>query len=71
MKFKLVAIILLASSLLAAAPQPQSDTPAGHQFAAWLEAFYTQATALSCSSFSRRTIPRTSLRSTGNWDSAA
>ena len=40
MKSKLAAITLLAASLLAAAPQiPFPDTPAAHQFAAWLEAF--------------------------------
>jgi len=40
MKLKLFAITLCAASLLGATPQSQfPDTPAGHQFAAWLEAF--------------------------------
>ena len=40
MKLKLFAIVLLSASLLRAAPQSQfPDTPAAHQFAAWLEAF--------------------------------
>src|SRR2546422_5923141 len=45
MKLKLSAVTFLAASLLAAlllgaAPQSQfPDTPAAHQFAAWLEAF--------------------------------
>jgi D-alanyl-D-alanine carboxypeptidase len=40
MKLKLFAIALVAVSLAAAAPQsPFPDTPAAHQFAAWLEAF--------------------------------
>ncbi len=40
MKLKLFAITLCAASLLGAAPQSQfPDTAAGHQFAAWLEAF--------------------------------
>ena len=40
MKLKLLAIALIAVSLAAPAPQAQfPDTPAAHQFAAWLEAF--------------------------------
>ena len=40
MKLKLFVISLLAASLLGATPQSQfPDTPAAHQFAAWLEAF--------------------------------
>src|SRR5690242_17420067 len=40
MKLKLLAIALIAVSLAAATPQAQiPDTPAAHQFAAWLEAF--------------------------------
>jgi CubicO group peptidase (beta-lactamase class C family) len=40
MKLKLFAIVLVVVSLAAAAPQAQiPDTPAAHQFAAWLEAF--------------------------------
>ena len=40
MKLKLLAITLLTASLLGATPQSQfPDTPAAHQFAAWLEAF--------------------------------
>lgn len=40
MKLKLLAIALLTASLLGATPQSQfPDTPAAHQFAAWLEAF--------------------------------
>src|SRR5438067_12953481 len=40
MSRRLVAVTLFAASLLSAAPQTQfPDTPAAHQFAAWLEAF--------------------------------
>lgn len=40
MKLKLFASFLLAASLVHAEPQSQfPDTPAGHQFAAWLDAF--------------------------------
>lgn len=40
MKLKLLACTFFAASLLYAAPQSQfPDTPAAHQFAAWLEAF--------------------------------
>src|SRR5215472_516430 len=40
MNHRTLAIALLTASLLTAAPQPQfPDTPAAHQFAAWLEAF--------------------------------
>jgi CubicO group peptidase (beta-lactamase class C family) len=40
MKLKLFAITLFATSLLGATPQSQfPDTPAAHQFTAWLEAF--------------------------------
>jgi len=40
MKLKLFAILLLLASFAGAAPQSQfPDTPAAHQFAAWLEAF--------------------------------
>jgi CubicO group peptidase (beta-lactamase class C family) len=40
MKLKLFVIALVAASLLRAAPQLQfPDTPAAHQFAAWLEVF--------------------------------
>jgi len=40
MKLRLLAFTLFAASLLGAVPQSQfPDTPAAHQFAAWLEAF--------------------------------
>jgi CubicO group peptidase (beta-lactamase class C family) len=40
MKLKLLAVTLCAASLFGATPQSQfPDTPAAHQFAAWLEAF--------------------------------
>ena len=40
MRRRLVAVTLFAASILRAAPQRQfPDTPAAHQFAAWLEAF--------------------------------
>ncbi len=39
MKLKLLAIILFATSLMAAPQSPFPDTPAARQFAAWLEAF--------------------------------
>jgi len=40
MKLKLFAVLLLSAALSGAAPQSQfPDTPAAHQFAAWLEAF--------------------------------
>jgi len=40
MKFKLLAILLVAVSVVRAAPQTSiPDTPAAHRFAAWLEAF--------------------------------